>query len=340
VLAALVWPWTGDLVAFMGADAAMAADARAYLGIRLLAAPAVLATLAAFGVLRGLRHMRTPLAIALGLNAMNVVLDAVLIFGLGPVPALGLPGAAWATVASQWFGAAWALLAARAAMGGSASVRPSSVGKLLVVGRDLVARTGLLLLFLLLATRVATRIGPEAGAAQQAVRQAWMLAAFLLDAFAASAQSLIGFHLGAGARDVARRVARVACGWGVAAGGVLGLVLWLSEAGVAWLLVPSGATASFAAVWWVAVVAQPLAALSFVTDGIHWGTGDYRYLRNAMLLATGLGALLLWGIDVRAEDAFVRVWIVTDLWIVVRALFGVLRVWPGIGRAPLRAGSG
>ena len=33
--------------------------------------------------------------------------------------------------------------------------------------------------------------------------------------------------------------------------------------------------------------------VSFVTDGIHWGTRDYRYLRNGMALASFSGALLL-----------------------------------------------
>jgi MATE family multidrug resistance protein len=30
------------------------------------------------------------------------------------------------------------------------------------------------------------------------------------------------------------------------------------------------------------------------------------------------------------------VWIATAVWITIRAAFGVLRVWPGIGQAPLR----
>lgn len=330
------WPWLEELAAFMGARGEMAVDAATYLEIRFLGAPAVLATMVSFGALRGLQDMRTPFWIAVSLNVANIGLDAILIFGWGPIPAFGLEGAAWATVASQWFGATWAILAARAALGGAASVRLSNLAALFVVGRDLVARTGLLLFFLLLATRAATQIGPLEGAAQQAVRQVWMLAAFLLDAFAASAQSLVGFFVGAGRPAIARRVAGVACGWALGAGFVLTAAFALGEQSIAWLLVPPEAHGAFAAVWLAAILAQPLNALAFATDGIHWGTGDYRYLRNVMLLATAVGALGLLRIDLGAPSAFLGIWVVTAVWIGIRGSFGILRVWPGIGQAPLR----
>ena len=338
VLVALVgWPWSRELASFMGARGEMVDDVVVYTTIRFLGAPAVLALLASFGALRGLQDMRTPLRIAVSLNVLNVILDGMLIFGFGPIAAFGLPGAAWATVVSQWCGALWAMRAASQALGGVDRVEPSHVWELFVVGRDLVVRTALLLLFLLLATRAATQIGAIEGAAQQAVRQMWVFSAFLLDAFAASAQSLVGYFVGAGNRAAARRVARVACCWALAAGLVLALVLWFGRGPVAWLVVPLAARDAFVAVWWISLVALPFNALAFVTDGIHWGAGDYRYLRNVMSAATALG---LGGLLVGAPsglDDFRWVWVVTDAWIVVRATCGFLRVWPGIGRAPLRS---
>ena len=80
---------------------------------------------------------------------------------------------------------------------------------------------------------------------------------------------------------------------------------------------------------------QPINALAFVTDGIHWGTGDFRYLRNAMFVATGAGALGLWAIEAAGIASLLLVWAVTDGWIAIRAAAGMLRVWPGIGAAPL-----
>ena len=82
---------------------------------------------------------------------------------------------------------------------------------------------------------------------------------------------------------------------------------------------------------------QPLNAVSFVTDGILWGARDYRYLRNAMFTATGIGCALLFSLDDAAPDALLNIWLVTAVWIGVRTAFGTARIWPGIGHSPFRS---
>ena len=322
----------------MSPDALVRAETARYLWIRLLGLPALLVLFAASGALRGVQDMRGPMWIAAGMSALNVGLDALLIPGAGPVPGLGIAGAAWATAISQWFGAAAAL----AWMGRRIGWAPPDWGRrrrMLVVGGDMVLRTAALNGFLILATRVALQSGTASGAAHQAVRQVWMLLAFLLDAFAASAQSLVGYFLGAGRIDLARRVAGVSAAHAVAVGVVVALVLLAGEGAVAAVLVAGGAHAAFAAIWPLCALAQPLNAVSFVTDGIHWGTRDYAYLRNAMLLSSIAGvAGLLW-IDPGSPGALMQVWIVTTGWIALRAALGAARVWPGLGRAPLAPAS-
>jgi MATE family multidrug resistance protein len=327
VLAVACWPFVGHAARFMGADGAIEPHATSYLRIRLLGAPATLLMMAAFGALRGLQDMRTPLVIAVGSNLLNVGLDAVLIFGAGPVPALGVDGAAWASTAAQWTAAVWATGAARARLGWPARVRLADARALLVVGRDLFLRTGLLIAFIVLATRVATRAGAETGAAHQAIRQVWILVAFLLDAWATAAQSLVGYFLGADARALARRVAWVTGGWSVATGAVLAAALWAAEPWVAAALVPVEARTVFASAWWVAALVQPLNAVAFVTDGILWGAGDYRFMRNAMLVATATGVVGLGAIDVEGEHVLLLVNVVTVAWVLVRAGAGAWRAW-------------
>jgi MATE family multidrug resistance protein len=337
-IAAIGWPFLGAAARFMTTDAGVARDAVVYLEIRLLAAPAVLVTVAAFGVLRGLQDMRTPLFIALGVNALNLVLDPLLIFGPGPLPALGIAGAAWATLAAQLLGAATAFAAVRRRPGLPDRIPWRTARRLLTVGRDLFFRTGLLLAFILISTRSATRIGVDAGAAHQAIRQVWVFTALFLDAFAASAQSLVAYFLGANRLGVARRAASVALMWSFATGWFLAAAMLLLEGATARLLVPDSARPLFGAAWFAAALAQPLNAISFATDGILWGSHDYRYLRNAMFTATGFATLALFAVDLDSPGALLRIWLVTAGWITVRSVFGVGRIWPGFGRSPLRGG--
>ena len=77
----------------------------------------MLITFAAFGALRGIQQMRAPLWIAGAVNALNIVLDYFLIFGFGPLNAMGVGGAALASSVSQWIGALWAAGAAWRALG-------------------------------------------------------------------------------------------------------------------------------------------------------------------------------------------------------------------------------
>ncbi|NNF37932.1 MAG: MATE family efflux transporter, partial [Gemmatimonadetes bacterium] len=102
VATALLLALAEPVLALMGATGDLGAPALSYLRIRALAGPAVLIVTAGHGIFRGWQDTRTPLWITLGPNVVNLVLDPLLIFGLG----WGLEGAAIATVVAQWSGAA------------------------------------------------------------------------------------------------------------------------------------------------------------------------------------------------------------------------------------------
>ena len=321
---------------FMTDDAEIRSASAIYLKIRLLGGPAILISMAAFGALRGLQDMRTPLVIALAQNALNIALDAVLIFGLDPIPAFGIAGAAWASVVSQWLGALWAIDAVRRRLGLPGRIHWRDARNLLRVGRDLFFRTGSLILFIVLTTRAATLLGADEGAAHHVIRQFWILSALLLDAFGAAAQSLIGFFIGAGQLVYARRAATVACLWGMGAGIALMIAMLISSGSVAAAFLPVQVHAMFNAAWIAYALAQPANALAFVTDGIHWGTSDYRFLRNAMIVSTAAGLGALYGIAPAGPDALTVIWTITAVWIAIRAVFGMARIWPGFGNSPLK----
>jgi len=330
-------PWIAEL---MSAEGSVHSLAVTYMRVRLLGAPAVLVTIAVFGTLRGLQDMKTPLWIAVGVNVLNLGLDPVLIFGFLGVPAMGVAGAAAASTASQWLGAGVVAAIALRRLGRPDAIHGRDLLNLFVVGRDLFLRTSLLTAFLILTTRAATKAGAEAGAAHQAIRQVWAFTALFLDAFAIVGQSLVGFFLGAEDVSQARRVARYVCVWSFGTGAVLGTAMIGGTELVARALVPPAAIGLFGTAWLVCALAQPLNAVAFATDGIHWGTGDYRWLRDAVFIATLSGVAGLWLLDETSPHALTGIWLITAGWIVVRSVFGVIRVWPGVGTAPLRRSEG
>jgi len=336
MLMLLAWMFAAPVAAAMGASDSVLGQAVSYIRWRSCGAPAVLLMLTAFGILYGLQDMRMPLWIAVGVNAINIFLDWMLIFGAGPLPALGITGAAVASSASQWIGAGFAVHRVLARLGLTWHIQVADVRRLLQVGADMFVRTGSLTLFLLLATRSATRLGPEAGAAHQAIRQVWVFTALFLDAAAITAQSLIGWFVGSKRVGDARRVAGFVCGLSVFLGAMLAAVMLGGRHFFAVSLVPPSARELFFPAWTAAALVQPVSALAFVTDGIHWGTGDFRFLRNAVVAATLCGVIALGLLGDRGPTLLTGIWWITGVWIAIRACFGLLRIWPGIGKSPLR----
>jgi putative MATE family efflux protein len=91
------WPLTPWIVERFGPAPDVADHAETYLQISLLGIPPMLLVLAATGVLRGLQDTRTPLYVAGSGAAGNVVLNVILVHGLG----LGIAGSAIGTVIAQ-----------------------------------------------------------------------------------------------------------------------------------------------------------------------------------------------------------------------------------------------
>jgi len=284
----------GPIAGLLGATGEVRAGAITYIGIRALAAPAVLVVRAAHGAYRGFQDTRTPLLVALGVNAVNLVLDPVLIFGLG----FGVAGAAWATAVAQWIGALWfvGLLMRGRERYGLAGARPvaGEVRAFLRVGRNLAIRTGALLAIFTLATAVAARVSATTLAAHQVLSQLFLFLALGLDALAVAAQALVARVLGSGARAAARELADRLLVLGVAVGIVITLALAVIGPFVpGWFTSDAATRDAIAGAYPILVLLQPLAAVVFVWDGVFIGAGDFGFLAAAMVAASAAAAALL-----------------------------------------------
>jgi multidrug resistance protein, MATE family len=91
------------MLGWMGQGAGVADLASIYASCRLVGFLGVFGYWVYNGYLEGLGHTRTPMVIAILSNLVNIVLDWVLIFGVGPFPAMGVAGAGLATALSNLF---------------------------------------------------------------------------------------------------------------------------------------------------------------------------------------------------------------------------------------------
>jgi putative MATE family efflux protein len=280
---------TGPLVAAFGAGPRVTEPAETYLRIAFLGTVPLLVMLAATGVLRGLQDTRTPLVVAVGGNALNIVLNLVLVYPLG----LGIAGSAIGSVLAQVASAAvFVVVVVRAARRHGAPLRPDLPGirRAAHSGSALVVRT-LTLRAALLVTTYAVTVGAVAGeeevdlATHQLALTIWTFLAFALDAIAIAAQALTGRLLGAGdvvgARETTQRMVR----WGVVSGVVTGLLLAAVSPWVGHLFTGDDAVSDLLVpVLLVAALGQPVAGVVFVLDGVLIGAGDGRYLAWAGLV--------------------------------------------------------
>jgi putative MATE family efflux protein len=281
------------LVAAFGAGEQVHDQATTYLRIAFLGTVPLLVMLAATGGLRGLQDTRTPLVVAVAGNALNVLLNLLLVYGVTGVGDLsfdgwGIAGSAVGSVLAQVASAvALLVVVVRGARRAGAPLRPDLPGirtaahaAVALVVRTLTLRAALLV------TTYAVTLG-AADAAGQAVDRAthqlaltlWTFLAFALDALAIAGQAITGRYLGAGDVAGTRAVTRRMVQGGGAAGVVTGLLLALASPWLGALFTPDAAVRDLLVpVLLVAALGQPVAGVVFVLDGVLIGAGDGRYL--------------------------------------------------------------
>jgi putative MATE family efflux protein len=89
------------LLDMVNAEPAVQAEALPYLRIMLVFSSGMLIFFMLGGALRSAGDARTPMIMGIAMTVMNVVLNIILIRGLGPIPAYGTAGAAMGTVVAS-----------------------------------------------------------------------------------------------------------------------------------------------------------------------------------------------------------------------------------------------
>ena len=213
-LLGIAWPFRHlyfDLLGFEAGTAPYTLGV-AYLGASLLGA----GTLVLFGIVnaafRGIGDTRTGMWIALLTGLLNLGIDPLLIWGLGPIPALGIAGAAWATCIANAIGAViGAVVLARRGLR-LRLVHPhlERIRAILVIGTPVtMAGIGFSLIYVLL-SRIINEFGEHHMAALGVGHRLEGMAFMVTIGFMVGASTMVGQYVGAGDAAGARRCAHTA----------------------------------------------------------------------------------------------------------------------------------
>ena len=188
---------------FMGTSPAVTSEGLRYMWVILAGMPLYFVFVWMSAAFRAVGDARTPLKLLAVAAAVNLILDPLLIFGTGPLPALGVTGAACATFASWLVASAWgwvllARLGIRPAPFDFLKPPVAETWRAFRVGLPLALEGALFSFIYILLTRVITTFGTPAVAALGVCHKLEVLNYFVCAGMGAAATTLVGQSLGAG----------------------------------------------------------------------------------------------------------------------------------------------
>lgn len=313
VLLILSGPIGKAAFALLAGGATVTREASGYVDARFLGAPAELGAFAINGWLLGLGRTRAALAMQVVVNLANVALDVWLVWGLG----MGARGVGLGTAGAAWIALAVGLaICARIAGGGPLALARecgmaqlfdrAALRKLFHVNRDLMIRTIALLLLFTWFANAGARLGATTLAANQVLMQFVNVAAFVLDAFAFTAESRVGNAIGMRSRPQFLRAVRLTAEFALVFGALLSLGYWLAG-GFAIHGIATDPDVRLTAIAFLpyAALVPLLGVPSWMLDGIFIGATRGVALRNAAVLTTAIYIAL---------DISLRPWGATGVW--------------------------
>jgi putative MATE family efflux protein len=237
-----------ELLAFAQPEAVTETVTRlgaAYLGVIALGLPVLAATDAAEASFVGWGDSRASLWMNLVAVGSNIVLDPLLIFGAGPFPALGIRGAALATVLGSAFGfvlaTGFVLRGRNEGMVSRAAARLDldEVRELLDIGLPTAGQQVASQSVRIVIVAVVFAAGGAAGLAAYIVGARVATIAFVpASGLQQATQSIVGQNLGASNPGRANRATWLGVALAVGALSAVGVVQWLVPGAIATLLVP------------------------------------------------------------------------------------------------------
>ena len=274
----------------VGGSEAVLEQARRFLEIRWLSAPASLANLVLLGWLLGVQYARAPVILLVVGNLLNIVLDLWLVMGLR----MNVQGAALATVTAEYATLIIGLLMAKRVLtlrGVSLAMLKNAwrgdLRRLLALNRDIMLRSLLLQLCFGALTVFGARLGSDIVAVNAVLMTMLTFTAYALDGFAYAGEALAGRYIGAKNQTGLRSTVHHLFYWGFGLSLVFTILYSAGGKEFLGLLTNNDSVINASDSYFYWALAIPLAGFSaFLWDGVFIGATATRQMLYSMLIAS------------------------------------------------------
>ena len=322
---AISYPFATQIFQFYNASGEVLAYCITYFKIRIFGFPFSLFIFAVFGIFRGLQNTYYPMIIALIGALLNIILDIIFVYGIKDlIPAMNIEGAAYASVVAQITMAVIALILLVKKTPISLKIElkfHKEVARLLGMIGNLFVRTIALNIALYFATTFATGYGNEYIAAYTIGINIWLLGAFMIDGYSSAGNILAGKLLGAKEYKTLVELSTKLFKYGLITGTIIALLGFVFYDFIGQLFTKDPAVLEqFYNVFWIVLLSQPISAITFIFDGMFKGMGKMKYLRNLLILSTGLVFIPVLFVFDYYGLKLTAIWIAFTLWIIARGI--------------------
>ena len=256
-----------------------------YFFIRLLGHPFTVLFVSVISLLRGISEIKTSMTILLVATALNTCLNYLFLYQLR----LGPEYAAWGTNISMFVGFLLALFMHLQKVGGRKFLKAKTFSFKDLVNfssksLNLFLRSFCLTSMFFISTKIAGSLGIVDLAAHQVLLQFWLFSSFFIDGVAILANIYVSRWCNQNKTSDVRWAIRES----IYQAGFFGLCFTVIYGiGNSWLITrftsDSSVVKAIELIWPLIVWSQLINAMAFIVDGILFGAGAYKFLRNMMV---------------------------------------------------------
>ncbi|MDP5241095.1 MATE family efflux transporter [Uliginosibacterium sp. 31-16] len=342
IAAALVGAWPEPLLRLLQLPAELLPMAVPFMRVIAVAMALEAINVTMFAVLRAFTFTRVTMRLVLAMNILHVVVSAPLVFGLGPMPALGVMGLAWGQLASRLL--VFSLLVwvwrhdlrVKLRLRDAIRVAREPFAAILAIGLPSAGEKIGYRVCYMATVAMAGSLGTAALAVHAYAAQINGIVNMVMNAVASGTEIIIGHKIGAGelrgANALMRRSVRIC----LLATGLGGIAAWLlAPQAIALFSDNPAVPALLTSILAIEIFAGQGRSLNVLVTGGLRAAGDARFPAKVNIYINVLaGTMLAWLLGIHFGLGLVGIWLAYMADECLRG-FGMLARWRWRGWAPL-----